>query len=303
MESTQMTTVKKRRNTRAESAAVAAHHDKRAAHKPVMVEGIGPGELITVTPGMFSMLDVDPAYQRGETSMVGQIVRALQGGGKVLDPVTLCQRRGSDKYWIVDGYQRVCAFQQLRLPFQAMLHKSSSVEDEKSFFVALNARRAVSPNVIVKAWTGPIGAIMRKANESFEHPLSGRINFTQSANATRFAASSLLRACLSVIGQDKSGGRVEVLLSRLDLAMSNSIQRARVEHFLRLIGRISPTGYMPVIVMRAIATVAFEHWEKVVEMPSPKVMERMRVKQWAASTVLVEKYLPILINDVRKIWK
>lgn len=293
----------RRNNTRASSQKVADHHDKRASFKPVAVSGISAGEFITVKPAMFSKLDVDPSYQRGETTMVNQIVRALQAGGAVLDPVTLCERRDNGKYWIVDGYQRVCAFQQLGIPFTAMLHQSDSAEAEKTFFIALNSKRALSANVIVKAWTGPSGSLMRKANESLEHPLYDRINFTQSSNDARMSASSLSRALLTLVASDRAAGRIEKMLSKIDMAMTSGVKRARVEHFLRLIGRICPKGYVPVAVLRALAITATERWEKDVEMPSAKVIERLRTKNWAADVPLVEKYMPIIVSAVQKIWK
>lgn len=295
--------VRRDSNTRAKSAAVRELSEKRATHKPVVVEGIGEGKLITVTPAMFKLLDVDPLYQRGETKMVGQIVRALQAGGKVIDPVTLCKRKGGETLWIVDGHQRTCAFQDLGLPFQAMLHDSDGVEAEKSLFIALNSRRALSANVIVKAWTGPIGTMLRKATESAEHPLYGRVNFTQASSDSKIAAASLVRGMLSSIGVDRTGGRVEVNLSRLDMAISKPTNKAKVEQFLRVVGRACPQGIMPALVLRALGSVAHERWEDDIVIPSNKIVERLRTKQWAAEVVLVEKYLPVLLNTVRKVWK
>ena len=288
--------------TRIASPLVMAATERRSLSKPVIVTGIGKGELVTITPSMFSKLDVDPAYQRGETSMINNIVRALQAGGQIHDPVTLCVRNGGDKLWVVDGHQRVCAFQQLKMPFVAMLHKSASPESEHSFFIALNSKRGLSANVIVKAWTGPIGGIMRKANESLEHPMYDRINFSQAAAGTRLAASSLVRALLAVVGNEGSG-RIEVSLSKLDNAMAKSMQKARVEHYLRLIGKVCPSGTLPALVLRAIGSVAHEQWEHEVKMPSVKTIERLRLKQWAASVVLLEKYQPVLIDIVRKMWR
>jgi hypothetical protein len=291
------------RRRRIESPAIQAALEKRAQYKPVTVSGIGEGKLITVTPSMFGRLDVDAAYQRGETNMVGQIVRALQSGGKVLDPVTLCQRPDSDKLWIIDGYQRVCAFQQLNMPFKAMLHESDSADAEHQFFIAMNARRSVSANVIVKAWTGPSGFLLRRANESMEHPLYDRVNFSQSSSDARIAASSLLNGVKCAVGIDRTGGKVDVVLSRVDMALAKRLNVARAEHYLRLVGLVAPKMYLPALVLRAIGTVAYERWQNDTHMPTLKVIERMRNKNWAADVVLVEKYMPVLLDAVRKIWK
>lgn len=290
------------RNTKVASEAVRLLHEKRMTHAPVIVNGISKGELVVVRPAMFPRLDVDPLYQRGETRMVSQLTRVLQAGGKILDPVTLCWRKGGDTWWVVDGHQRVCAFQALKMEFAAMLHNSESAEAEHAFFIALNAKVGVSANVIVKAWTGPSGTLIRKANESPEHPLYDRVNLQQASNDAKMAASTIARALQALIVADNSNP-ISVMLSRIDMAMTAGEKRARAEHFLRLVGRICPKGYMPALVLRALAIVAAERWRKELEMPSPKVIERLRVKQWATEVVLVQKYFPVLLDTIRKIWR
>lgn len=288
---------------RTESRAVERASEFRAGYKPVAVTGISEGRLVTIQPEMFSRLDVDPAYQRGETMMVLQIVRAIQAGGVILDPVTLCKRKGSDTLWIIDGHQRVCAFQQLGKPFNAMLHESESAESEHLFFLAMNSKRAINANVIVKAWTGPSGTVMRKANESLAHPLYNRLNFSQSNSESKLSASSVANAMRYVVGVGASAGRMEVVLSRIDLAMSKRATYAYAEAFLRLLGEVCPTGSLPVLVMRAISIVAHEYWKDGIVMPKPAVFKRLGEKKWAADLIIAEKYMPIIINAVKKIWK
>ena len=121
---------------------------------------------------------------------------------------------------------------------------------------------------------------------------------TRGSNAKR----ALVRALLAVVGNEGSG-RIEVSLSKLDNAMAKSMQKARVEHYLRLIGKVCPSGTLPALVLRAIGSVAHEQWEHEVKMPSVKTIERLRLKQWAASVVLLEKYQPVLIDIVRKMWR
>jgi hypothetical protein len=292
------------RNTRVTSEAVRAVAERRSLSAPLVITGIGPGKLVTITPSSpyYAKLDVDPAYQRGETKMVGQIVRALQSGGSILDPVTLCVRKGGDgTLWIVDGYQRVCAFQQLKVPFTAMIHESDSQDCERQFFIALNARKAVSANVMIKAWSGATSELLQKSNSDFTHPLYERINFQQGSNETRIAASSLLRGILAVLAVDRSAA-MPSMLSRVDNELRDKLQRARAEHYLRLIGKVCPKGTLPAMVLRAIGKTAREHWLTEVEMPSTKIVERLHNKNWA-SEMLVEKYFDVLCNTVHKIWK
>lgn len=291
-----------RKATRATSEAVRLQSEKRALTKPLTCTGIGQGELVMVTPDMYGQLDVDPAYQRGETSMVGEIVRALQAGGKSLDPVTLCWRKDNPrKWWIVDGWQRSCAHMQLRLPIQAMLHPSEGVASEAEFFAILNNRRAVQANVIVKGWSGPSAALLRDVNADPRHPLYQRINFTQGSNESRIAASTLMRAMLAAVGVSKSPGRIHALLSRLDTAMQNTRHVARLNAYLELLGRAFPKGTPPAILMRALGTAAYERWQEAVKMPSEKTIEKLRERQW--KTVLVERYMPVLLEEVKKVWR
>lgn len=294
-----------RRATRATSEAVRQVSERRSLRAPLVIKGISPGKLVTITPSMFGKLDVDPGYQRGKTTMVGKIVRALQAGGLVLDPVTLCIRKGDKNgtLWIVDGFQRTCAHQQLNLPFQAMVHESEDMEAERHFFLALNERRNVSANVTVKAWNGPVGELLRKAEEDFQHPLYRRINFAQCSNEARIAAASLVRALFSVIGIDSGAGNTSYILARLDTAMKDRLERARIEHFLRLAGKVWAKGSPKLIVLRSLASVARERWFEEVDLPSPRVIERLQAKNWAADVPLVEKYRTVLLEQIRKIWK
>lgn len=294
-----------RKSTRVLSEAVAAASEKRSLAKPIAVKGISQGQLVQIAVKEFGKLDVDPGYQRGRTTMVNQIVRALQAGGLVLDPVTLCIRKGSKdgKLWIVDGYQRVCAFQTLKLPFMAMVHHSDAVEAEAEFFISLNSRRNVSANVIVKAWAGPISEVLVKVNGDFLHPLYNRINFEQSSNKNRFAASTLVKGLLHVTGSDSSMS-INLQLSRLDTAIKVPLLKARCEHLLRIIGQVTkPATTLPAIVVRALAVVARERWEDDVYIPQQRVIGRLFAKSWANDVILTEKYFVILTDTIRKIWR
>lgn len=292
-----------RKATRITSEAVRASSEKRSLTKPLVVTGIGPGEPITVTPAMYGQLDVDPSYQRGETSMVGEIVRALQAGGASLDPIKLCWRKDHPKtWWIVDGWQRACAHMQLNLPIHATLHHSDGPASEAQFFAVLNNRRAVQANVIVKGWPGPGAELLRQVNEDKGHPLFQRINFTQGSNDCRIAASTIVRAALCAVGVSKSPGRIHALLSRLDTAMASTRTAAKVKGFLELIGRAYPKGTPPAILMRAIGIVCNERWgAESVRGPSEKTIEKLRERQW--KTVLLEQYMGVLVDEVKKVWR
>lgn len=290
------------------SKAVKDAADKKLLTKPILVKGIGPGKLIIVTTSMFKHLDIDPFYQRGETLMINKIGRALDAGGLVLDPATLCKRKDTgDTLWIVDGHQRICAFIERKMPFSAIVHESEGKEAEADFFVALNSKNNVSPNVLVKASNTRTAKMIMSACESLEHPLNQRINFEQFGNDRRYEASLLARSLAMALGVHTSMPTPD-LLSRLDAEVTrNPTQKVRAEQYLRLIGHISVQDdgfkHLPHLVLRAIGAVARKRWERSVKMPNKGVINRLRKKDWASSVVLVSKYFPILVAEVEKIWR
>lgn len=298
-----------RRSTRATSEKVRASVEARAKSAPVVITGISPGKLVTVEPAMFQRLDVDPAYQRGETKMVNEIVRALQAGGKILDPVTLCRRLWDDDrhtLWIVDGYQRVCAHQQLGQPFQAMVHDSESLEAEKNFFLALNNRRAIGADLIIKAWTGDSGHLIARANTDESHPLCGRIHFAMGKNTSRLSASILAKGALAAATGTAHGSSATGTLTRLDHALKDRVERARAEHYLRLMGHVFPKGSVNIIVAQAIGLVAYERWAREVALPRNSVIEKLRLIQWdkeVPGAALIVKFRPVLVETVRRVWR
>lgn len=295
--------------TRGKSEKVRARAESLRKTFALLVTGISPGKLHTIEPRMFGKLDIDPAYQRGRTHEIRDIVRVLQSGGMVPDPVTLCRRpwSGDDtRLWIVDGHQRVCAFQQLGLPFQAMIHESDSLDAEKNLFQALNTKRGISANIIVKSWTGESSDLIVAASKNSAHPLYQRVNLQQGTRGNLIAASSLVRGLCTVIGA-KPQGPITKALGRIDfeLATKSKERRAFAEHFLRLVGMIWPSGSVHVQVMTNLGRVAHEHWtEGGLALPSTRAIERLRKINWPAEVPhLTTKFDPIIINILKKAWK
>jgi hypothetical protein len=298
---------KKRKDTRVTSEAVRRAHDARRTRSILTVNGISPGVLKTIAKEDFKHLDVDPAYQRGETGMVGQIINAIQAGGKVLDPVTLCRRTkwgNHSKLWIVDGYQRACAFQQMGMSFQAMVHESENLESEKNFFLALNARKGISADVIVKSWTGPSGKLIGDVAKSYSHPLNERVHFSQGTNPNRLSASLLSRGALTAaIGVDPVGP-IQEALSRLDIALSSPAKRRLAEQYLQLMGQLFPKGGTILLVAVSFAHIAHDRFENNDGFPSMRVIERLRKVNWRTQVPsLSMKYRPVVISIINRIWK
>lgn len=292
---------------RSGSAKVAAAVERRSLTAPIVVQGISRGTLTTIEPPDFAKLDIDASYQRGETQMVGEIVRALQSGGQIFDPVTLCRRPwdgNKNKLWIIDGHQRVCAAQELRVPIPAIVHESSSLDSEKVFFLALNARRGVSADNIVKSWTGPAGDLVARANTDPDHPLFGRIHFQQGQNKGKVSASTAARGALTAATGSVRSGTILRILARLDTSMCQRADRARAEHFLRLLGYVFPSGSVPSLAALAIGIVANQRWAKEFEPPSTKTIQKLRLIKWGQEVPsLSKKFLPVLVELARKAWK
>lgn len=296
-----------RRSTRVSSDSVRGAAEARAVRAPLVVQGISLGRLITVRPNQFSKLDVDPSYQRGETAMVADLIRVLQAGGQVLDPVSLCRRTwgDTDKMWIVDGYQRVCAFQQLQTAFQAILYDSDSLDAEKKFFVSLNSRKAVSADLIVKSWVGASGDLIRAANDNPSHPIFGLVHMQQGSNRAKIGGTVLARGLLAAATGMEPSGPAQKVLARLDHALADRGNRARAEHMLRMIPMVFTEKSPSVFVVTALAHVAFDRWKGGdVFMPKTSVLDRIRVIRWDQEVpALTKKYQPVLAELVKRAWR
>lgn len=301
-----------RRNTRVTSEKVREQHERSAKYAPLVVNGISDGKFTRIEPGgQMDKLDIDPTYQRGETNMIGVIVRAVQLGGAVLDPITVCKRPWDtlhpNKLWIVDGHQRVCALQQLKKSIPAMIHESVSVEAERQFFLALNAKRTQSANVIVHAWAGLSGEMLRNANVDMSHPLCGRLCFTQGGARGRLISPMQIvaGAWRAAVGGASTPQSFK-MLAMLDNAMRDSTQRARVEHYLRLIGLVFPVGGLGRPVALAFGVVCFNRWKtpSSIDLPRLAILEKLAAVKWSEVVPTAsEKYVPVYVETVNRYWK
>lgn len=296
-----------RRSTRVLSEAVREVAEARAVRAPLVVTGISPGRLVTIEPKQFARMDVDPSYQRGETSMVDEIIRAIQSGGVVLDPVTICKRpwaADKEKMWIVDGHQRVCAFQQLGQSFTAILHESDSHDSEKKFFLSLNSRRAISPDVLIRSWTGPCAKMIVAADEDMKHPLFDRIKTTQGNNPSKIGGIVLVRGMLVACTGIKPVGSGAKLLGRLDTAIGMPERRFLAEQFLRLVGHVFYRGRLVYMIsVLAVAEVAYKRWVAGEDFPTKEIITRLGAIKWETEVPAYGmKFIPVLTALVEKAW-
>lgn len=304
-----------RRDTRALSPAVAAQASAARKRSSIICRGISMGELVTIHPKDFDRLDVDRTYQRDRINQrVNDLIDAMQGGGEVLDPVTLVKRKFAQplidpkKLWIIDGQQRVYAFISLNRPFQAMLHESDSIDAEADFFLAMDNRTKISASVVVHTWPGHAGKIIRSAAIDPNHPLYGRIDFKGKKGGYR--ASVLAQAVASTVGASDRGQTQEVL-SKIDHEVArDSHNIAKSKSILTLIPAIfqgtSDSAHQPAVALKALGAVARQKWQGAGNAPHPCRkcvfnIQRMNWTQWAPTNN--ERFRGMLELEIGKRWK
>lgn len=301
-----MNTVTKQRNTRVLSEKVRLQAEANARRAPLVVRGIGPGKLVTIGVTQFAKIDVDPSYQRGKTAMVPELVRVLQAGGVVRDPVTLCKRPWSadpERLWIVDGWQRVCAHQQVGVAFSAMVHESESLTSEKAFFLSLNNRKALSADLVLKSWEGISGKLIRGANENKDHPLFDRVHLEQGSNKTKVGGVVLARAMLAASAGLDGFGPTQRVLARLDHALTDKMAMARAEHFMRLVALAFHARAPHGMVLACLGEVAHQKWLRDVTLPKLSVIEKLRTMKWDEECPMVKKFHPVVVQTIKSLWR
>jgi hypothetical protein len=257
--------------------------ESRRLWSPVIVGGINFKERGIVTPSDYARLDVDPSYQRGKTNEVAMLILALQRGGQIPDPVDLAMRTWGPqdgKLWIVDGFQRTCAFQELSLSFAANFYKSESLEAERRFFIAKNNRRSLSTNAQVKAWDGPSTALLHALNNSPDSSLYGRISFDHSGS-DKLSASVLIRGVERCLSGSRNTSDIQRSLSRCDNLLKTQTDKLKATTYLRLVSLCFPHGYARLLPSLALAEVANEYWKTAtMAPPGPGTIKRIAAVNW-----------------------
>ncbi|MCC7144271.1 MAG: hypothetical protein IT349_19420 [Candidatus Eisenbacteria bacterium] len=285
------------------SEALRAAAEKKRIGTPLVIKGIGRGKLTLITLSMQKHVDVDPSYQRGETSMVREIISTVQSGGEIPSPPHLAKRRGSDTLWVVDGYQRICAYQQLRMEYEAFIHDSEGRDAEAIMYQALNNKKAQSANNLVKGWVGPVGDLIRGAAADPSHPLYSKVNFGDGGSQVRIGATQLLKAVHAVLGG--TGGKHQYITASVDAKLNASrtnVDRAKL--ILRLIPSVFDKAPPKAALLQALCLVARERWASQPGWPTEKTISTLKAVNWEkVSPVQTYHYRPLFLEAVRKAWK
>lgn len=308
-----MTTKTARRDTIAKSPAVQKQHAARRIDVPISLTGISEGKLLKVTVAMYRTIDIDPTYQRGEQKgEINELIVAIQNGGLIPDPVTLVRRNyGPDgerkKLWVVDGQQRVAAFQNLDREFMALVYEADTYEAEKNFFLVMNDRKDVSANNIIHAWPGPGATMMRTVDADPMHPLHGRILF-RPGSGDSIRAMILARGMVIVAtgGRGSAAGAARSILNRIDHALKTDPQaKERCRLFLRLVAGVFPK-YAAALPMQALAIVAHRRWTSGagMDLPTDKTLYNITRINWNAIVPSqAARFSPILEAEIDRRWR
>jgi hypothetical protein len=242
--------------------------DKNRTWGPVIVKGIKFLERRTIkaptpnSPGDFALIDVDPSYQRGRTNLVGNIVSALRLGGSIPDVPDVAIRPWSDnkyKLWVMDGFQRISALQELGKSFDVNVHESLNLDAEKRFFLAMNNRKTLNANQQVRAWDGPITKLLKTINSHDDNPCWGRIGFDRN-NQTKLAASVMVRGIERLLSGKRSLSDIQQKLSRCDKLLVTEEVRSMAVNYCYTMALVFPKSYAREIPALAIAEVARKRW-------------------------------------------
>lgn len=280
----------------------------RRTWTPVVVQGVKFKERITISPKDYHRLDIDPTYQRGRTSMIPLVIKAIQSGGSVPDLIDLAERpwdaAAKGKLYIMDGYQRACALEETNLTFQANVYTSESILAERSFFLAKNNRKALNSNVQVRAWTGPVTKLLQQINLDRDSPMFGRIEF-EHAGGDKINAAILVRGMTLLLSEARHMGDIQKCLDRVDklLVTGQAIERAKL--FIRLIGLIFVRGYAKTLPVAAIAIVASQRWRSDKEcLPVNSIIKKIAGINWTTAVPSNSlSNLDIAVTLISRHWK
>lgn len=275
----------------------------------VVIEGVTYKERRTITPPFYRLLDVDPRYQRGRTDMVATIISALQKGGAVPDVPMVAERAFGEpdgKLWVMDGFQRVSAFMELNRAFMVDVFATSSVEAERSFFLALNNRRPLNSNTQTKAWNGPVVDLLRYLNER-EGLLRSRIEFDRAGGGRKLSAAILVRGVERLLSETRHVCDIQKSLSRCDGYLSTDRAKLEATTLCTLVAECFPEGGAGLMPVLALAEIARERWHGhsgAPKLPTAAILGRLRAIRWRTQLPSQGRaYQDLAVSIVRRVWK
>lgn len=293
-----------RRMRLSESSHVMASARARRVAQPVVLEGLGRPEYRLLSYEEAGALLVDERYQRLRvTTMVNDLIHVLSEGGAVLDPITVAQRPDGCRY-ILDGQQRFWAHSELKRQLPAMIYKvpggAEGLEVERRAFQVLNTRKAILGDHYVKAWHGPVGEMIRRAESKPDSPLYCRVNFSGTTKRS-FGAGVLVRALVAVMG-GRAIGAMSRALQVADAILAKPGNEARALAMLALVASVFPAGIrMNYCAALALGEAARARWDAAGRptLPGEAALKALRRINWltvAPSTST--KFMPLVRAEI-----
>jgi hypothetical protein len=282
----------------------------------LLVVGVTRPEYREIMPADFGRLEL-PDYQRGiQPDEVNELLRVLEAGGSIPDPITLSRRKWHDpankpdRFYIVDGQQRVLAHIEAGKTIKAMVYDCASLEAERQLFVVMNTKRVVSANNIIAAASNKAAVLLREADTDPSHPCFGRIMLKAGpGTATRnMGASILLRGLAMAMSTAHTarGLTAQKLLPVLDAIFD----REKADTYLRLLAEVTPIGDEHRLRLLTALALGKVYAEKATQygrivVPSRASVVAMRRANWEKITAgtWTRRYMPMVLEAIRERWK
>lgn len=246
-------------------------------------------------------------YQRGVMrNQVNMLMVVIEKGGMLPDPVVLSQRDG--KLWIVEGYQRVEASYCMNVGVLARIFQCQSIEDERTLFLAFDAKQRVSADIITAGHPGFVSRLLVEENEREGSLIRHQIDFGRHGGR-RFGATPLARALARVaVGRNSFGAAIK-WLDRVEAEVAtNAAAQMRARRFLDLVMAvwgIGSTRYrVRTLWIEALAMVAHKRWRSGTPMPTQRVINSLRRLDWMTiSPANQSRFLPLVVAEIEMKWK
>jgi len=282
-----------------------AVYEVRRVREALVVEGIGqPADTRTIQPHEFGSLRVDDTtYQRMRTSLVNELIYVIKNGGRIFGRVAIA-KRPDGSLWIVDGLQRFMAALECGVSIPADLYTSEGPQAEALLYQALNNRRNLAADNIVKSHQGPGAHMLMERVRTEGDPYYGNVSL--GVGKRPYSAFILIKAMLAATTGLLPNGKAGQVCSRLDFALRNDpTAKARAEAILRLIPLVFPAIHpMKLLPAVALGLVAANRWQKVVVFPGPKTYEGLKRINWdTLFETASARFLPSVKAAIEKRWR
>jgi len=277
----------------------------RSTTRPLIVKNVGDPKLMRLTPRQLAEVILDREhYQRpAHRPDIVKYIHVLREGGYI-PPIALAQR-ADGAMACLDGQQRLLAASEAGVAIWAVVVGVSDVETEQELFLVENASRSVRADYIVRAHTGPVAEMLRKAVATPGSQLHGVV--TLDANSHRWSAALMVRMAAIVMTRTLHGGPILEQLAQADALLVRPGNRDRVEGIWSIAAAIfDTTQRLRSFPATCLALAVSNKWGKHVVFPSAAAYRRMRAINWSDRKVIpfeTQEYVDRGVRQIVKYWR